>query len=115
MNLEFRKYPKDINLRDVKVVFSSDALVDTLTFDWHFIAPLAMVKKKTGGWGRIKAEGFASHLDPRLKYPFDIRFPLKAKTELPPEASLVLRADLYWGGKKQDSVSKSIRYLYKKK
>jgi len=115
VTLEFKNYPQGIDLKDVKMVFSSIALVkETTTFDWKFIAENAAVPKQTGV-GRVRAENTSPDKDPPLNYPIDINFPLDPKPIIESGESPWLKAELMWGGKRQDESSASVRFLYNAK
>jgi hypothetical protein len=114
LTLEFSKLPEGIDPRDVKVVFSSQALLSDITFDWNYIASQDQVPQ---GFGR----GFAPNekTDPRrpppLSQPIKVRFPLSAKPMVHHEGTLWLEAKLFWGGKQQDSERRSIEHVYERK
>jgi hypothetical protein len=114
VTLEFKKYPEGIDRRDVRVVFSSIALEQgTTSFDWNFIAENAAVPKKVGV-GRERAQNTSPDSAPQLNYPIDINFPLVPKLRIQSEESPWLKAELLWGGKKQDESTASVRFLYKR-
>lgn len=114
ITMEFKKYPADIDLKDVRIVFSSIALdPDNVTFDWKFIAENAQVPKKVGT-GRVKAENTSPDKDPPLNYPFDVNFPLNPKMTITTDDSPWMKAELFWGGKKQHQDDASVRFLYKR-
>ncbi|MBI4028337.1 MAG: hypothetical protein HY360_25355 [Verrucomicrobia bacterium] len=115
LTFDFRRIPEGIDPREVRVVFSSDALVtNPKTFEWGFIAGNAQVPKSSGV-GRVPAEGISAGQTPKLNYPFDVSFPLDLKPRLQaggPLPAIWLEAQLFWGGRKQDTARTSLGHLY---
>ena len=115
LTIEFKRYPEDIRLRDVKVVFSSMALFEDQTFGWPFIAENDQIAQ---GLGKGYAPNGASRGDqkPPLKVKIKVNYPLRARPRIELEGleTISLAATLYWGGKKQDSASRSIEHAYRR-
>jgi hypothetical protein len=115
LTIEFRKYPKKGDLRDVKVVFSSVALSKDEVFDWSFIASKDSISKGFNK-GFIDNAETSPDRDPPLKVPVKLNYPLHAlyKVKLKPGQVISIKAELYWAGVKQDDMSKSIEHVYRR-
>jgi hypothetical protein len=115
LTIEFRKYPKKGDLRDVKVVFSSVALSKDAVFDWNFIASKDCISKGFGKGFIDNAETLPDK-DPPLKVPVRAVYtlPVLQKIELNPGQVISLKAELYWAGVKQDEMSKTIEHVYRR-
>jgi hypothetical protein len=114
LTLEFKGYPPNGDLRDVEVHFDSIALAEPAVFDWAYIAAHDKLTRRDGyGSGLHEAEVTSPGSRPPLGHPTKVRFPLPAKSfiEKAPEV-LYLEAELYWGGRKQDSTRQTIEHLY---
>lgn len=113
LTIEFKKYPEGINRRDVRVAFSSIALFRDQSFDWPFIAANDRIAQGMGKGYRPNEET-RPDLDPPLKTKIKVNYPLRARPTIDLEATdtITLHADLYWGGKKMDSISKPIEHTY---
>ena len=114
LTLEFKHYPKDADLRDVKIRFESIALAEAAEFDWAFIAGNDKIARgQPFPMDYREAEMTSPDRPPPLGEPVKIRFPLQAKQVIE-DAPLVLylEADLYWGGVKQDSLRAKIEHVY---
>lgn len=114
LTLEFTRYPKDADLRDVKVRFESIALAEPAEFDWAYIARNDKIARgQRFGTGYREAEMTSPEKPPPLGEPTKVRFPLRAKLVIDKApAVLYLEADLYWGGVKQDSLRAAIEHVY---
>lgn len=115
LTIEFRKYPKKGDLRDVKVVFSSVALSEDAVFDWNFIAGKDCISQGFGK-GFIDNAETSPDRDPPLKVPIKVNYPLQAlhRVELKSGEVISIKAELYWAGVKQDKTSKSIEHVYRR-
>ena len=112
LTIEFKKYPDGINLRDVKVVFSSIALFKDQSFDWQYIAAHDLIAQGLGKGHRLNEESQPDQ-DPPLKIKVKVKYPLRARPELENlDKAITLKAELFWGGKKQDSQSSTIEHVY---
>jgi hypothetical protein len=112
--LEFERYPDGVDLEDVRVRFESIALEAPAEFDWNYIASRDVVAAGTKfGSGYHEAEETQPGQKPPLGKPTKVRLPLRAKRVVENAPStLWLEAELYWGGKKQDSEKRSIEHVY---
>ncbi len=114
LTLEFKHYPKDAELLDVKVRFESIALAAPAEFDWSFIA----ANDKLAEAGILapnlhEAEVTDTSRPPPLGQPTMVRFPLRAKQVIEnAPATLYLEAELYWGGVKQHAIRRPIEHMY---
>ena len=114
LTLQFDKVPEGADPRDVTVRFHSVALDGEPEFDWTFIAG----RDVTAGGGKFgtgnrRNDATTGETDPPLGQPLKVKFPLDAKREISTISDTVwLHADLYWGGKKQDSMKRDIQRLY---
>ncbi len=115
LTIEFKKYPDNVNLRDVKVVFSSIALFGDQSFDWQYIAANDQIAQGLGKGYRPNEESQPDQ-DPPLKIKIKVKYPLRARPrlELDFTETIVLKAVLFWGGKKQGSLSKTIDHVYER-
>ncbi len=116
VTMEFKKIPPGVDPTDIKIVFTSKTLVSSpVTFDWNFIAANAQVG--TGDWKpRVKAEGFSPGEPPKLNLPVDVYFPMTYQDKVNLGSNLEflsVQAELYWGGKKQDTANATIEHFYK--
>jgi hypothetical protein len=114
LTLEFDRLPKGIDPKDVEVRFTSIALVRESSFDWSYIASHDVLSSGTKfGSGYHEATATQPNLDPPLGEVVKVRFPLRAKEMIESAPSpLWLHAELYWGGKKQDSTKDGIDHAY---
>ena len=113
LTLQFDKLPQSADPRDVTVRFRSVALEGEPEFDWGFIAGRDVTAGKKFGSGNRPNDATTARTDPPLGQPLKVRFPLAAKREITTRSHEVwLHADLYWGGKKQDSMKRDIQRLY---
>lgn len=114
LTLEFKHYPPEADLRDVRVRFESIALAEPAEFDWEFIAAHDKLTRRDGyGSGLHEAEVTSPVSRPPLGLPTKVRFPLRAKSVIEnAPATLYLEAELYWGGLKQDSHRRTIEHVY---
>ena len=114
LTLEFKHYPREGDLRDVRVRFESIALAEPAEFDWTYIASHDKLTARDGfGSGLHEAETTNPESRPPLGQPTMVRFPLRAKLEIDDApATLYLEAELYWGGEKQDSARQTIEHIY---
>ena len=115
LTIEFKKYPDEVDLRDVKVVFSSIALASDQSFSWQYIAANDQIAQGMGK-GYLPNEESLPGQDPPLKTKIKVNYPLRARSqmELDLTESISLKAELFWGGKKQGSISKSIDHVYQR-
>ena len=113
LTIEFKKYPKNADLRDVKVVFSSIALFEDESFDWSYIAANDRIAQGMGKGYRPNDETQPDQ-DPPLKTKIKVKFPLRARPQLELDLTetISLEATLFWGGKKQGSISQPIEHVY---
>ncbi|MDJ0848769.1 MAG: hypothetical protein QNK04_10350 [Myxococcota bacterium] len=114
LSLEFLDYPTNADPRDVRVRFESVALEEPAEFDWSFIAAHDVVPRGTGfGSGHAPLEASSADTDPPLGQELKVKFPLRARERIDdPPRRLYLRASLYWGGKKQASMKRTIEHVY---
>lgn len=114
LTLEFKHYPPDADLRDVRVRFESMALAEPAEFDWEYIAAHDKLTRRDGyGSGLHEAEVTSPLGRPPLGRPTKVHFPLRAKPVIDnAPATLYLEAELYWGGRKQDSMRQTIEHVY---
>ncbi len=113
LTIEFKKYPEGIDPLDVEIIFSSIALVSDQIFQWEYIAKQDVVAKGLGkGYG--PNENTVGDAAPPLKEKIKVKYPLQAKPELELELTdtIWLTVELYWGGKKQGQMQKSIEHVY---
>ena len=111
--LEFKQYPEGVDPRDVVVRFHGDALSGTEEFDWEYIASRDVIAGERFGSGNKPNHATTAASNPPLGEPVKVKFPLYAKRELWSDGGAIwLHADLYWGGKRQDSSKQDIRRLY---
>jgi len=114
LTLQFNRYPDGVDLRQVRVRFESIALQEPQEFDWQFISKHDLLPRGAKfGSGYHTNDRTTPGEKPPLEEPFKVRFPLRAKSHIENAPSTVwLNAELYWGGKKQDSVRRSIEHVY---
>lgn len=114
LTLEFQSYPKGVDPKDVEVRFRSEALVRPATFGWAYIAERDVVSKGAKfGSGHASLESTTPDAPPPLDEPIKVRFPLQAKHRLETSGAIWLYAELWWGGKKQDTVRRTIDHVYR--
>jgi hypothetical protein len=115
LTIEFKKYPDNVDLRDVKVVFSSIALSRDQSFSWQYIAANDQIAQGLGKGYRSNEESLPGQ-DPPLKTKIKVKYPLRARSRLELDATetITLKAALFWGGKKQGSLSQSIEHVYQR-
>jgi hypothetical protein len=114
ITLEFDRYPDGVDLRDVRIRFESVALAKPAEFDWYDIAShdVVMAGAKFGS-GHRDADETQPGEKPPLHMPTKVRLPLRAKRKIEDVSSaLWLEAELYWGGKKQDSAKRTLEHVY---
>ena len=112
LTIEFKKYPEGVNPKDVKVVFSSFALHNKQAFSWQYIAAHDQIAQGLGK-GYKPNEASQPDQDPPLKTKIKVNYPLQAKMHLENiEGVIELKAELFWGGKKQDSITTTIEHVY---
>ena len=114
LTMEFRDYPEDADLRDVRVRFYSAALKKPAEFDWRYIASNDVKANGTAfGSGYVKAQNTTPDAPPPLGEPIKVRFPLSARDVIEDAPStLWLQAELYWGGEVQHSLRRTIEHVY---
>ena len=114
LTLEFKRYPANADLRDVRVRFESIALAEPAEFDWEYIAAHDKLTRRDGyGSSLHEAEMTTAVSRPPLGRPTRVRFPLLAKPVIQnAPAILYLEAELYWGGEKQHSMRQTIEHVY---
>lgn len=110
LTIEFTGEPGAIDPRNVRVEFDGVMLAEPQVYDWDFIASH---DEKALGFGK----GFARNEDTRPAAPPPIGVPIKVRYPIPALAvvqsdDLDLKATLYWGGKKQDSMTRSLAHVY---
>jgi hypothetical protein len=114
VTIEFKRYPEGINLRDVKVVFSSIALFSDETFDWPYIAAHDQIAQGFGK-GYKPNEVSDPAKAPPLKTKIKVNYPLNARPRLENLEQLIrLKAELFWGGESQGSLTKTIEHVYER-
>ena len=114
LTIEFKKYPDGINLRDVMVVFSSIALFADQSFDWQYIAANDQIAQGLGKGYRPNEESLPDQ-DPPLKIKIKVNYPLRARPRLEDlDETITLTAELFWGGKSQGSLSRTIEHVYER-
>jgi hypothetical protein len=114
ITLEFERYPDDVDLKDVRIRFESIALEAPAEFDWNYIASRDVIAAGTKfGSGYHEAVETQPGQKPPLGKPTKVRLPLRARRMIENAPStLWLEAELYWGGKKQDSEKRTIEHVY---
>jgi hypothetical protein len=115
LTLEFKSYPPDGNLRDVRVRFESIALAEPAEFDWEYIASHDKLSSREGfdADDLHEAEITSVVSRPPLGHPTQVRFPLRAKLVIEDApATLFLEAELYWGGERQHVLRQTIEHIY---
>ena len=113
LTIEFKKYPEGIDLRDVRVKFTSMALEEPEEFDWDYIADQDVISLGfMKGYNPNPAS--SPDEDPPLNTPIKVKYPLRAKhyINIPAGETILLKADLYWGGKKVASNDRMIEHVY---
>lgn len=115
LTIEFKKYPENIDLQDVKVVFSSIALHSDETYDWAYIAGNNVIPQGLGK-GFAPNEASVPGMKPPLEVPVKVRFPLSARPSLDLDLTetIWLSAELFWGGKSQGRIEKTIEHVYQR-
>lgn len=113
LTIEFKKYPDNVDPRDVKLVFSSIALYENESFDWAYIAANDQIAQGMGK-GYLPNELTRPDLAPPLRIKIKVKYPLHArpKLELDLAETITLYADLFWGGQKVASISAPIEHTY---
>jgi hypothetical protein len=114
VTLQFDRYPDGVDLQDVRVRFTSIALAEPAEFDWKYIASRDVTAAGSDfGSGHRNADETQPGENPPLATPTKVRLPLRAKREIENAPStLWLEAELHWGGKKQDSLKRSLEHVY---
>ncbi len=114
LTLQFDRYPKGIDPRDVKVVFQSPALAGAAEFGWKYIASHDRTPNGDSfGSGYRVNEATTENDDPPLAMPIKVRFPLNTLQTIENAPSpLYLEAELWWGGTKQDKIKHTIDHVY---
>lgn len=110
LTIEFVDPPDNADLKDVEVVFSSEALVSDEIFDWDYIASHDYV----GGGGFQKNAQTDPDGAPPTGRPLKVKFPLKAKLHLEQASmdDLPLRSEIRWGGRVQDRLQRNLGHVY---
>ena len=116
LTFEFDRYPESVDLTDIRVRFRSVALERDAEFDWRYIAGhdfLAGSRGSAFGSGHTRAKQTTPENPPPLGQGFKARFPLQARAVVENAPSTItLEAELYWGGKKQDSMTRTVEHVY---
>jgi hypothetical protein len=114
LTIDFDSVPKGVDPRDVRVRFSSIALLEPAEYDWSYIASHDVVPNGGGfGSGYRAATNTQPDTAPPLGEPVKARFPLKARRKIENAPSTIwLEAELYWGGRKQDTLRRTIEHVY---
>ena len=74
---------------------------------------LAQSAGSSFGSGHVEAKNTSAESPPPLGEAIKVRFPLEARSVIEDMPStLSLQAELCWGGKKQDSVRRTIEHVY---
>lgn len=112
--LDFRKVPAGVtNPCDVRIVFSGICLEKEIVYDWNTIVEKSSAVNTAEGRPGAIAEG----RPPPLKSPFRVEYALTPVTQIPQARlsdDIMLKADLYWGGKLQDSKEQATRHLFRR-
>lgn len=119
LTLNLKRLPKSSDVRDLKVTFSSVVLYQDETFDWSYIASHDVTSVKRKGWTGEELESFVPNddttpeQDPALG-PMKVEFtlPSREKVQVKSGDDTNLNAELYWGGKRQDSMSRGMFLAY---
>ncbi len=113
LTIEVTKYPSEIDLRDMRVEFDSMALAKKEVFEWDYIAAHDVISL---GFMKGFKENSASTPEgkPPLNTPLKVNYPLHAKQHLnvPAGETILLTAELYWGGKQVASINRTIEHVY---
>ncbi len=114
LDLNFKKLPSGIDPRDVKVLFSGAAVAREVEYDWEYIAEHDVVQRGTKfGSGYRPNTETTPDSDPPLNMTIRVKFPLEAQQVVEQFSSKIwIKAELYWGGKKQDSDKEDVQRLY---
>jgi hypothetical protein len=109
LTLEFKRYPSSDEVRDLEVVFSSEALHREQRFDWEFIAE----NDFHAGDGLEHAEYTDPEGVPPLGRAIKVKFPLRARQRIQVDNQRIpLTAEIYWGGVKQDKAERALSHVY---
>jgi len=116
LSIEFLNMPEGIDPRDVEVVFEGNSLGDRSpkSFDWEYIASKARQKRSDGRWGRVAIKGLSPSVDPPLNQEMDIFFKLDLIPYVEVRGDIYVKANVYWGGTKQDHKRRSISHMYER-
>jgi hypothetical protein len=113
LTIEFTGEPGAIDPRSVQVEFDGIMLAEPQVYDWEFIASH---DERALGLGKGFARNEATQPDapPPIGVPIKVRYPIPAMQVVNVGAGqdLDLKATLYWGGKKQDSMTRSLAHVY---
>ncbi len=116
LGIEFEQLPEGVDPTDVTVRFESVALHEPAEFDWSYIAQHDRIPN--GGEFGAGYRDFAASSPgeaPPLGTEFRVKFPLRAKRQIEDAPDpLYLHASLYWGGKKQASLKRTIEHVYRR-
>jgi len=109
LGFDFKRIPQGAGPMDIKVVFTGDILErGTVEYYWNFIGANAQVpRKKYAGWEA--APGIYPSMQPPLNTKFSVNFPVPVKNTASTKTDFDVTATLYWGGKEQDSSTRSFR------
>jgi hypothetical protein len=112
--LEFRKLPAGTtNACDIRIVFSGICLEKEAVYDWN-----AIVENSSDiNTPSEHPKGIVKDQPPPLKSPFQFNYSLPPVTQIPKirmSDDILLTADLYWGGKLQDSKQQPTRHLFQR-
>lgn len=119
LTLSFRAAPTGSEPNDVSVVFSSVVLEQDESFDWRYIATHDhnMITEKD--WLGNDAQKFVPDElttpdTPPRRGSMHVLFqiPSKERVKLEGGQEPTIEARLYWGGKKQDSISRGLFLAY---
>jgi len=113
LELEFGEAPEGIDPKNVRVVFSGEAVDQAAEFDWTYIAERDVIPSEKFGGGHSPNASTSANEPPPAGQKLKVKFPLQARRQLyTADASIWVEADLYWGGEHQDSSKRDVSRLW---
>ncbi|HVE81687.1 MAG TPA: hypothetical protein VND93_02520 [Myxococcales bacterium] len=119
LTLNLKKLPKGGDPQDIQVKFSSVVLYEDLSFDWEYIAAndYQLVDQKDSLGNDIQKyvlDAGTTAGDPPRPGKMRVKFTLPSKQSVKLESGdkTNVMATLYWGGKKQDSITRGLMMAY---
>lgn len=113
LTLEFSGEASGFDPTDVVVEFSGLALDEPTEFDWEYISTHDQIPQ---GFMKGFAQNEATQPDaaPPVDMPIKVRYPLRARRRVYVDTGedLDLTATVYWGGKQQGSITRSLGHMY---